>query len=365
MLQVGVVISGGVALLVAPSAWQPVGICVVGALISSLICERAARRYLHRTLGGLRRVADDLGRGRPTATIEAQPGDDFHKLVSAINLVGTRLADASQEEKRLHEQLRRSERMAFLGELAATVAHEVNNPLDGVQNCARILRRSFDNPERAEQMLDLIDSGLGRIDLIVRRLLTLAREHVIRPVESHLNTVIDSAVEVVSTKIEGSGISVVRRLEAADDRASVDPQLLEQVFVNLLLNAIDSMPEGGELTITTRREVAAESTCGEPHGQGAVLCVDVADTGVGIAADVLPHIFEPFYTTKARGRGTGLGLPIAARIVDAHRGAINVGSRDGGGTVFAVRLPALATEAAVDEARTGPEEPSLAVPTPT
>ena len=340
-LQVAVVVSGGVALIFWPEAWRAIGVCLVGALLASLICERIASRYLRRTLGQLRRVADDLGRGRqPPITITTQPGDDFYKLVNAINTVANRLAQAAAEEQRLHEELRRRERLAFLGELAATVAHEVNNPLDGIQNCARILRRSSDDPNRATQMLDLIDDGLERIDLIVRRLLTLAREHVIRPVEARMRDVVEAALIASGAKLEGRGIRVRRQYESEDDRASVDPQLLEQVFVNVMLNAVDSMPGGGKLSIVIRSEPWGLKSERSREGCRAV-CVEVADTGSGIAEDILPHIFEPFYTTKKGGRGTGLGLAIAARIVDAHDGVMDVVSREGVGTVFAVRIPAL------------------------
>lgn len=351
LLQVGVVVSGGIALLVWPDAWPAIAVCMLGALIASLICERIASRYLRKTLGRLRRVADDIGRGRQPTALEAQPGDDFYKLVTAINLVATRLAEASQEEQRLQDELRRRERLAFLGELAATVAHEVNNPLDGIQNCSRILRRSLEDPQRAVQMLDLIDDGLGRIDLIVRRLLTLARQHVIRPVEARVRDVVEAALAASGTKFEDCGIRIERQYAASDDHASVDPQLLEQVFVNVMLNAVDSMPQGGELTITIRRESGGLKLAKDVGGDCDAICVDVSDTGSGITADVLPHIFEPFYTTKAGGRGTGLGLAIAARIVDAHSGTLDVSSREERGTVFSIRIPTLGSKMPRPQAR--------------
>lgn len=335
LLQAGILVSGAVAVAVRPEAWQPVLICMLGSSLAALVCGRVARRYLQATLGRLRRAADDIGHGRPIPTLDVQPGDDMYKLNLGINVLATRLADASREEKRLHEELRRRERLAFLGELAATVAHEVNNPLDGVQNCARILRRTLGDPQRSQEMLDLIDNGLGRIELIVRRLLTLAREHVIRPAPVRISEVVEGATELIRAKIDGRDIRVVRRFDAGDERALVDRPLLEQVFVNLMLNAADSMPDGGELTITIRREPVPASPDGEHE-----VCIDVADTGAGIAPEVLPHIFEPFFTTKTDGKGTGLGLAIAARIVDAHQGALTVAPRDDGrGTTFTVRIP--------------------------
>jgi len=337
LLQTGILVSGAVGLAVQPAAWQVILVCTLGSSLSAMICGRIARSYLHATLGRLRRAAEDVGRGRAALALDVQPGDDMYKLTAAVNLLAARLAEASREEQRLHEELRRRERLAFLGELAASIAHEVNNPLDGVQNCSRILRRCLHEPQRAAQMLDLIDSGLARIELTVRRWLTLAREHVIRPSPARMSEVVQEALEIVGSKIEGRGIQIAQRFETDDDRVLADRPLLAQVFVNLILNAADSMPDGGTLTITIRREPARQGGSDEP-----ALCVDVADTGIGIPAEVLPHIFEPFFTTKTGGKGTGLGLAVAARIVDAHRGSIQVVPRDGGGTVFTVRIPAAA-----------------------
>ena len=241
------------------------------------------------------------------------------------------------------------------------MAHEVNNPLDGIQNCSRILRRSLEDPERAVQMLDLIDDGLARIDLIVRRLLTLAREHVIRPVRVRVRAVVESALAASGTKFEDCGIRIRRAYGEGDDRASVDPQLLEQVFVNVMLNAVDSMPDGGELTIAIRREAGGLKLTKDVGGDCDAICVEVCDTGSGIATHVLPHIFEPFYTTKSGGRGTGLGLAIAARIVDAHRGTVAVSSQEGVGTVFSIRIPALQPDALEPQAQAAAKQPTPAI----
>lgn len=336
LLQLGIVLSAAVAWLVQPAAGRAIIICMAGGMLVVWICERLARRWLRATLGRLRRVADDISRGRPAAPLAVQPGDDLYKLISAFNALATRLEESTREELRLQEQLRRAERLALLGELAASVAHEVNNPLDGIQSCARILRRSADDPARARQMLDLIDSGLARIDLIVRRLLTLAREHVIRPVETRVCAVLEAALTATAGKLDLAQVEVVRDFQTADDRVSADPQLLEQVFVNLLLNALDSLPPGGRVTLTLRRASSPEP----PDHAAPDVLVEVADTGAGISPEALPHIFEPFFTTKSGGKGTGLGLPIAARIVDAHGGAIDVDSEPGAGATFRVRLPA-------------------------
>lgn len=329
-LQAGIATSCLLALWLDPAAWKTTLLCAAGAVLTSMACERIAGRYLTLTLGRLRRLADAVGRGDEVPPMEAHPGEDFYKLVSAINLVAMRLAEATAAEKSLHEKLRRSERLAFLGELAANVAHEVNNPLDGVQNCARILRRSLNEPARAEQMLTLIDGGLERIAVIVRRLLTLARQNTIRPAREDIVLIIERAAAAIEDRIGPRGVRV--RVDSPRDTcyAYVDGPLLEQVFVNLLLNAADSMPEGGDIHVRAAR-------VGE--GRAGGVQIEVSDRGTGISAEVLPHIFEPFFSTKIGEKGTGLGLPIAARIVDAHGGEIRAAARSDGGTTFTLRLP--------------------------
>lgn len=344
ILQLGIALSAAVAILLRPDAWQPVLVCALGSSLFGQLVGRIARRYMRVTLGQLRRVADAVGHGQTVTPLDVHPGADMYKLNAAVNLLAERLAEASAEEKRLHEALRRRERLAFLGELAATVAHEVNNPLDGVQNCSRILRRSIDDPARRTEMLNLIDSGLDRIEQIVRRLLTLAREHVIRPRVARLTEVLEGALPLIEPKLAAWPVQIERRYTTEDDRAAVDRPLLEQVFVNLIGNALDSMPTGGVLTLTVRREggaadASAHANDVEPR---ETLCVEIADTGHGIAPDVLPHIFEPFFTTKTGGKGTGLGLAIASRIVDAHNGTLTVTSELNQGSTFTMRLPAAA-----------------------
>jgi signal transduction histidine kinase len=335
ILQVGVLLSAAAAWLIWPEAWRPIVVCALGAVIASIVCERIARHYLRTSLGRLRRTAEEISRSNGASQIDVQPGEDFYKLVKAINHVAHRLAEASEHERALQQELRRRERLAFLGELAATVAHELNNPLDGLQNCVRILRRSGDNPQRAEQMLELIDNGLQRIDLIVRRLLTLARENVVRPTDARISTIVDAAIETVRAKCDSAGITIHRDGQAADPRVRVDELLLEHVFLNLLTNAVDSMPGGGEIHV----RVGCEAVPGSA-GRSECIRVRIEDSGCGIPADAVPHIFEPFYTTKEGGRGTGLGLSIAARIVEAHHGMIHAEPRAGGGAVFTVRIPA-------------------------
>jgi signal transduction histidine kinase len=371
LIVAGLAATGLLAWSVWPEAWRAILACCAGAFVTAFACERVALWYLRRTVGGLRRQVDALskradaagghglayGVGAGVGPPDAHPGDDFYKLVRSIGELARRLEHSQAEEQRLEVELRRKERLAFLGELAASVAHEVNNPLDGIQNCARILRRNLGDPQRAGQMLDHIDSGAQRIELIVRRLLTLARHNSIRPVETPIAAVVASAVQQVRAKAEQAGVVLQAPPGESSARALVDPLLMEQVFANLLLNAIDSTAgpaSGGAAAgdpaaagLSEKRvavTVRIESGDRKRGSGGPQIVVAVRDTGPGVPADIRSHIFEPFFTTKRDGRGTGLGLAIAARIVDAHRGSIELRDEAGDGVAplgacFEVRLP--------------------------
>jgi signal transduction histidine kinase len=186
-------------------------------------------------------------------------------------------------------------------------------------------------------MLDLMDGGLKRIELIVRRLLTLARQHVTRPERADLCELIDATLGPLADDLRRRGVRVRREHPAGPMPVSVDPPLLQQAFANLVYNAADAMPEGGELLIRVRRESEED---------GSPIRIEFCDDGVGIPPENLGKVFEPFFTTKGGEKGTGLGLSIAARIVDAHHGAISVAPRSPRGVTFTVRLPALGAEPA-------------------
>lgn len=326
---VAILLGAAAVCLIWPSSAVPVlallAYCVVAAWLVAVI----SNRWLHRSIGRLRRAADAIGRGDLTNRVEVYPGDEMAKLARSFNQMANRLEETVKEERRLQEQLTRSEKLAIIGELAAEVAHEVNNPLDGIQNCSRLIRRGVGDQHRVRQMLDLMDTGLYRIEMIVRRLLTMARDDAPQIGTVRLDEVIDDAVVFLEPKITRREVDFVRELSDQPVYVKADRQQLTQVMINLMLNAIDSMPDGGRLTVRVcERDVSL--------GMG---CVRVIDTGCGIPEAQRQRIFEPFFTTKGPGAGTGLGLAMVARVVESHEGRITVDSTPGQGTSFALELP--------------------------
>ncbi len=310
------------------SVWPVVSLtacCLVGAWGVT----RISKWWLHRSISRLRRAAEAIGRGDLSERVQVYPGDELAKLARSFNQMADRLEDTVKEERRLQEQLTRSEKLAVIGELAAEVVHEVNNPLDGIQNCSRLLRRSADDPHRVRQMLDLMDTGLYRIEMIIRRLLTLARDEQPQIATVRLDEIIDDAVMFLEPKIARREVDFVRQMGDGPVYIKADRQQITQVVINLIVNAVDSMPDGGRLTVQV----------GGPDRVRRVVQVRVSDTGCGIPEAQQGNIFEPFFTTKGPRSGTGLGLAVVARIVEAHKGKIEVESTPNVGTVFTVELP--------------------------
>lgn len=245
--------------------------------------------------------------------------------------------------RKLEEQVRRTDRLASLGTLSAGMAHEIKNPLVSIQTFAQLLPERFDDKEFRDTFSALIGDEIRRIDNLVTRLLHFARLE--RPSLSRLRlcVVLGDALRLLDEQRKRSHVRLVEDLAAERDAVMGDADQLSQAFVNFLLNAIEAMPAGGTLTVATAVVKGAL-----PGGEGAragrdAVRVSIADTGCGIAPANLSRIFDPFFTTKSQG--TGLGLAVTHRIIQEHRGAIEVSSAEGKGTRFDLSFPLAEEEA--------------------
>jgi len=231
-----------------------------------------------------------------------------------------------REVKALEAEMERGERLATVGNLAAAVAHEIRNPLNAISMGIQRLRVEFEPVPREEylRMVDLIQAEVRRLNTIVEEFLSLARPMTLKPEPIDVAALLDEVLGLVETQARGAGIAVVREIADGLPMLHADRDRVKQVLLNLVLNAIQAMPSGGTL------EIGAA-----PRGRS--LIVTVTDTGGGIAPEVLPKLFEPYVTTKAKG--LGLGLAIAKRIVEAHGGTIEADSQLGLRTRFRFALP--------------------------
>ncbi len=233
-----------------------------------------------------------------------------------------------RERKALERQLLRSEKLASLGKLAAGIAHEINQPLTGVLTFAHLLKKKFQNDEPTRKDLEVIVRETTRIRGIVQGVLDFARETHMQKEPRRIEQILDQTLEIIIHQQKFFGISLNKQYDDSIPEVVIDSNLMEQVFMNIILNAVDSMKGSGTLTVKTRKA----SNWVE---------VDFIDSGYGIPEQILDKIFDPFFTTKdsTEGMGMGLGLAVSYGIVKNHNGDISVTSRPGLGTTFTVRLP--------------------------
>jgi signal transduction histidine kinase len=231
-------------------------------------------------------------------------------------------------------ELIEAERMAAIGEMATTIAHEVRNPLSGIAVAMENLKKRVTTDEKREMINEII-SEINRLDRIIIELFQLAMPREIKLVEGDPNELVEKVVELTMPQIKSKSITIEKNLALPSRTISLDYEQLHQVFVNLLLNSIYAI-EGndGKITITTKYE-------------NNDLIFEITDTGHGIEKGDLQKIFEPFFSTKEGG--SGLGLPISLRIIQAHNGTITVNSVHKEGCVFTVRLPVDLTENSVNK----------------
>lgn len=231
-----------------------------------------------------------------------------------------------REIRDLQAKVRRSERLASLGRLAAGVAHEIRNPLSSIRGFSQYFLKRFHGQTEEEGYASVMVKEVDRLNRVITDLLDFAGPKDPRRELSSLEGIADHALKLLAPDLAARNVEVLREYERGLPAAPVDRDQISQVFLNLLLNAIESMEEGGEIRITLRR-------CGPPPA----VEVAIADTGGGIPADDLEKVFEPFFSLKRKG--TGLGLAIVHQIIESHRGEIRVESRQGKGTTFLIKLP--------------------------
>ncbi|MGQ9663522.1 MAG: ATP-binding protein, partial [Kiritimatiellia bacterium] len=246
--------------------------------------------------------------------------------------------------KQLEEQLRWSDRIASLGTLAAGMAHEIKNPLVSLKTFTQLLPERYEDPEFRDTFTRLLGKEVARIDELVNRLLSFARPKRAERVPLSLHKVLEECLRLLDQQFRAHNIVVERSYTAKSDTICGDAELLKQVFVNLLLNAIEAMEHPGRVSLSLTNEIAAEQRPLMLYGQGSndFLFVTIEDTGRGIPREHIGHIFDPFFTTKSNG--TGLGLSVAHGIIQEHGATIGVESEVGKGTTFRICFPLYSEE---------------------
>jgi signal transduction histidine kinase len=295
---------------------------VIGLLISWLIA-----RSLVRPITELGRAMALVGGGNLEHPIQVQAKDEVGDLARSFAGMTENLQKSRTEMVRLNGALVQSEKLASIGEMAAAVAHGLRNPLASLRASAQLALRHPDSPAAREHLAAIIQE-VDRLDRRITHLLAFSRPAPFHPIPERVPQLVQEILPAFAERLRAQGVTLDQDFSTSLPEVRVDPMKLEQVLVEIVSNALDAMPSGGRLTITGRMEQSGET---------AGLVVAVRDTGGGIPEQVLPSVFEPFFTT--RPEGTGLGLATARRFVEQHGGRLNLTSRVGEGTTVTIWLP--------------------------
>ncbi len=340
-----------------------IGAVLLVSLVSWGFIWLFVRRPVHRLMGGMELVAsgelghrlpvtanDELGQLAQTFNQMSEDLDKARREITAWSrTLEQRVREKTEELQRTHRRMLQVEKMASLGNLASSVAHELNNPLEGILTFAKLLikriQKSELSPEEAQRYVDdlrLVADESLRCGNIVKNLLVFARQGGLSFQTVHFSAIVNRCVLLVNHHAQMKNVRVVSTC-TDDDAIECDPDQIQQVLLALMMNAIEAMTntggpaDAGTLTIDVRWEEKSDA-----------LTIRVTDTGVGMTDAVKAHIFEPFFTTKSEGKGVGLGLAIAYGIIERHHGSIDVESVPGKGTTFTLQLPTKQPVAAAD-----------------
>jgi signal transduction histidine kinase len=353
---------------------------VIIVFFGSFLLSRVIVKPLKALVGATQGIAHGNYDQRITISEENEIGtlaDSFNEMTHRLRESQQNVEEYVRSLEITNEQLQqaqieliRSERLASIGRFAAGVAHEVGNPLGAILGYTSILQTGNDDNPELQDYLKRIEVEIHRINKIIRELLDFSRPSVVEITEVDLNGVIQSCLSLLSYQKSFSNIETVLEFNEGLPEVQADESQVQQVMVNLIINAVDSMPEGGTLKVKTGdriyhkpsrsknrgggrrmgdpadadfthlRNATKDLTGSHPFRKGTdVVCVTITDTGCGIEPENLERVFDPFFTTKDPDKGTGLGLSISMRIVESFGGKIQVESRVGKGSTFQIEFP--------------------------
>jgi two-component system NtrC family sensor kinase len=303
-------------------------ITIIGALVSMILSYYIARtisKPINRLVSASREVAS----GNLEAKVESRSNDELGELAKTFNFMATTLRDRDEKLKEFaKKKIMESERLALIGQLSANVAHELNNPLQGIITYSHLLLEENTFSEDVRESINKIVVQANRCRDIIRGLLDFSRHKTPDKTFCSVNNLLRGCISLVEKQAAFLNIKVTMHLDDQLPMVVLDPSQVERVFLNLIINAADAMDGNGQLTLSTR--LNPTKTCIE---------ISVQDTGHGITEENMEKIFDPFFTTKETGHGVGLGLAISYGIVKDHNGNISVESEVGKGTTFTVSFP--------------------------
>ena len=330
--------------------WRALTLVGLVVVLTTLAAGMLARSLVTRPIAKLLQGVDDVAKGDLSHVILSERDDEIGQIATRFNEMTFSLRESRAETGRqntqkleLEQRLSHTEKLATIGQLAAEIAHEVGTPLGVIAGRARSIQKKSADRETVEKNAQIVAEQTARITRIIQRLLDFARRKAGAPerIPVSLNEVTLTTMELLGGQFANARIRTTLARAEGLPRIAGDADRLQQVLLNLLLNAIQAMPDGGTLRVETFARTRKRPGL-ELAPEQTYACVEIADSGVGIPEDKRDKIFEPFYTTKEGQGGTGLGLAVCSGIVKEHDGWIEIDDAPKGGTIFRIFLPATA-----------------------
>jgi signal transduction histidine kinase len=328
--------------------WRAAMLVFLVAAITTTAVWLLTRSLMTQPMQKLLSGIDDVAKGDLSHVLLSERDDEIGKIASRFNDMTFSLRESRAETQRqndakssLEQRLAHTEKLATIGQIAAEIAHEVGTPLNVIAGRARATQKKAGDPDTVHKNAEIIAEQTARITRIIQRLLDFARRRVGPPghVRVNLNAVALTTMELLASQFAAAKVKTKLVRAEALPAVAGDSDRLQQVLLNLLLNAIQAMAHGGAITVETSAPRRQRPGL-ELDPEQTFVCVEVSDTGAGIPEDRRDKIFEPFYTSKDGEGGTGLGLAVCAGIVKEHDGWIEVGDAPGGGARFTMYVPA-------------------------
>ena len=319
---------------------------VISAFLSFLfimvIFSFAVTRLIDRPIKNIVKAIKRVEEGDLSVKIKTSTSDEFGQLAESFNVMVESLESARQEVEMCYsQQMKRAAKLASLGEMASAIAHEIKNPLAGINSAVQVLMSELDADDPNKKIMNEVLNQVKRLDRAVRDLLAYARPAPPKMSFNNINTIFKKALFFIQQVAKKGQTSIETFFDKNLPEIMVDGDQIQQVFINICINAIQAMPEGGTLKIITDLIPSGELIKELPDAldrNADWIRVRFEDTGMGIPSEDSGKIFDPFFTKK--GKGTGLGLSISQRIIEEHDGRITFTSTPGKGSIFTVYVPA-------------------------
>ncbi|MBI3815727.1 MAG: HAMP domain-containing protein, partial [Nitrospinae bacterium] len=326
----GIIIEQPVSEAYAPAvrlSYELTAMVILFLIIMAFIGYAGGRRYIIMPITNLIQGTKQVAQGIFDKRVEVNTNDEFSELGSSFNSMSEKLVE-------LQEDIRKKEREATIGKIASGIVHDLRHPLKNIENNCRFIQKEYADEDYRQTFKMVVEKEFANINNFFGDLLDLANPKPLKLVPLSPDSIVSSVIDSISLEAKNKNVEILKNLSAEGIKISANGFGLERAFKNIIMNAIQAMPQGGTLTISTNPPLPPF----EKGGQGGIfLKISFHDTGIGIPPDMIKTIFDDYKSTKKKG--LGLGLAISKKIIEQHKGVIEVESTQSKGTTFTIKLP--------------------------